>query len=235
MDRPFYPEKIIKNIPVLLPYLVVTFEILIGTIITGLILGFFLAKARLSKKIWQQRIAGFIINAFRCTPSIVMLFVIFYGLPNLFWAIFKVDINEWSKGFYVITSLSLLFSATAAEIMRSSYLAIPAGQREAALTSGLTESQAFVRIILPQAFVVSLPNLGNSAIVLLKEGSLAFTIGLVDVMGKGNLMISMNFGAYALETYIALAIIYWILTIAFEQGFKALEKHFSKGRKSISK
>ena len=235
MDRPFYPEKIIQNIPVLLPYLVVTFEILIGTIITGLILGFFLAKARLSKKIWQQRISGFIINAFRCTPSIVMLFVIFYGLPNLFWAIFKVDINEWSKGFYVITSLSLLFSATAAEIMRSRYLAIPAGQREAALTSGLTESQAFVRIILPQAFVVSLPNLGNSAIVLLKEGSLAFTIGLIDVMGKGNLNISINFGAYAIETYIALAIIYWTLTILFEQIFKRLEKHYSKGRLSISK
>ena len=235
MDRPFYPEKILEIIPVLLPYLSVTFEILFGTIVTGLVLGFLLAKGRLSKKRWQQRIAGFIINAFRCTPSIVMLFVIFYGLPTLFWAVFNIDINEWSKGFYVITSLGLLFSATAAEVMRSSYLAIPAGQREAALTSGLTERQAFIRIILPQAFVVSLPNLGNSAIVLLKEGSLAFTIGLIDVMGKGNLNISINFGAYAIETYIALAIIYWTLTILFEQIFKRLEKHYSKGRLSISK
>lgn len=235
MDRPFYPEKILEIIPALLPYLSVTFEILFGTIVTGLVIGFFLAKARLSKKRWQQKIAGFIINAFRCTPSIVMLFVIFYGLPNLFWALFKVDINDWSKGFYVITSLGLLFSATAAEIMRSSYLAVPAGQREAALTSGLTEAQAFTRIILPQAFVVSLPNLGNSAIVLLKEGSLAFTIGLVDVMGKGNLFISMNFGAYAAETYIALAIIYWVLTIVIEQMFKFAEKKFSKGRKAVSK
>ena len=234
MDRPFYPAKIIENIPILLPYLAVTFEILIGTVIVGLVLGFFLAKARLSKKQWQQKVSGFIINAFRCTPSIVMLFVIFYGLPTLFWAVFKLDINSWPKGFYVITSLGLLFGASAAEIMRSSYLAVPPGQREAALTSGLTETQAFVRIILPQAFVVSLPNLGNSLIVLLKEGSLAFTIGLIDIMGKGNLIISLNFGAYAIETYIALAIIYWVLTIAFEQLFKFLEKKFSKGRKSIS-
>ena len=171
--------------------------------------------------------------AFRCTPSIVMLFIIFYGLPNLFWALFKVDINDWAKAFYVITALGLLFSASAAEIMRSSYLAVPAGQREAALTCGLTEEQSFVRILLPQAFVVSLPNFGNSFIALLKEGSLAFTIGLIDVMGKGNLIISVNFGGYALETYTALAIIYWVLTFLLEQLFKVIEKRFSKGRKSL--
>ena len=234
MDRPFYPEKIISIIPELIPYLGVTFEIMLGTIITGLILGFFLARGRLSKKKVPRKIADFIVNAFRCTPAIVMLFVIFYGLPTLFWALFKLDINGWPKAIYVITSLGFLFGATAAEIMRASYLAVPPGQREAALTSGLTETQAFMRIILPQAFVVSLPNFGNSVIVLLKEGSLAFTIGLIDIMGKGNLIISLNFGAYAIETYIALAIIYWVLTIAFEQLFKLLEKKFSKGRKSIS-
>ena len=225
MDRPFYPAKILSVLPTLLPYLAVTFEILLGTVAVGLVIGFFLARGRLSKRRWQQKTAGFVINAFRCTPSIVMLFVVFYGLPNLFWTLFKLDINDWAKGFYVVTALGLLFSASAAEIMRASYLAVPKGQREAALTSGLTERQAFV---------VSLPNLGNSLIALLKEGSLAFTIGLIDVMGKGNLIISMNYGAYAVETYTALAIIYWILTILFERLFKLLEKQFSKGRKSLS-
>jgi L-cystine transport system permease protein len=233
MDRPFYPSKILETIPVLLPYLLVTFEILIGVVVTGILIGFLLAKASLSKHRWKNRTAGFIINAFRCTPSIVMLFVVFYGLPNLFWALFNIDINDWSKVFYVVTALGLLFSASAAEIMRSSYLAVPAGQREAALTSGLTEAQAFTRITLPQAFVVSLPNLGNSLIVLLKEGSLAFTIGLIDVMGKGNLIISINYGAYALETYTALAVIYWLLTFLLEQLFKRIESRFSKGRKAL--
>ena len=233
MDRPFYPAKIIEFIPILLPYILVTFEILFGTMIVGLVLGFFLARARLSKRAWERRTAGFIINAFRCTPSIVMLFMIFYGLPNLFWALFHVDINDWAKGFYVIAALGLLFSANMAEIMRASYLAVPAGQREAALTSGLTEEQAFLRILLPQAFVVSIPNLGNSMIALLKEGSLAFTIGLIDVMGRGNMLISLNYGAYALETYIAQAVIYWTLTLLLEQLFKRFESRFSKGRKSL--
>lgn len=233
MDRPFYPQKIIELIPVLLPYLLVTFEILIGTVMVGLVVGFFLAKGQLSKNVCAQKFSGFVINAFRCTPSIVMLFVIFYGLPNLFWPVFKVDINNWSKAVYVIIALGLLFSASAAEIMRSSFLSVAKGQREAGLTSGLTEAQTFRRIILPQAFLVSIPNLGNSLIGLLKEGSLAYTIGLIDVMGKGNLFVSVNFGAYALETYIALAIIYWTLTILFEQGFKLLEKKMSKGRSSV--
>lgn len=233
MDRPFYPEKILELIPVLLPYLLVTFRIIAGTVLTGLFIGFFLAKGMLSSHNAPRKISSLIINAFRCTPSIVMLFVVFYGLPNLFWAIFKVDINGWAKSFYVILALGLLFSSSAAEIMRASYLSVPKGQREAALTSGLTEFQAFRRIIFPQAFAVSLPNLGNSLIALLKEGSLAYTIGLVDVMGKGNLFISMNFGAYAVETYTALAFIYWMLTISIEQIFGRLEKHFSRGRKTF--
>lgn len=233
MDRPFYPQKILELIPVLLPYLVVTFEIMLGSVITGLVVGFFLAKGQLSEKVWAKKISSFTINAFRCTPSIVMLFVIFYGLPVLLWALFKVDINKWSKAIYVIVALGLLFSASAAEIMRSSYLSVPRGQREAGLTTGLTEVQTFTRIILPQAFIVSIPNLGNSLIALLKEGSLAYTIGLIDVMGKGNLFVSVNYGAYALETYIALAVIYWTLTIVIEQLFKQIEKNLSKGRSTV--
>ena len=137
------------------------------------------------------------------------------------------------QAFYVIFALGILFSASVSEIMRSSYLSVPKGQKEAALTSGLTEVQAFKRIILPQAFVVSIPNLGNSFISLLKEGSLAYTIGLIDLMGKGNMIISMNFGGYAIETYIAQAIIYWVLTFILEQLFKLAEKRFSKGRVSV--
>ena len=234
MDRPFYPQKIFEFIPVLLPYLLVTFEIMLGTVMTGLVVGFFLAKGQLSKKVWAKGFSGFSINALRCTPSIVMLFIIFYGLPILFWGLFKIDINKWNKAVYVIISLGLLFSGSAAEIMRSSYLSVAKGQREAGLTSGLTEAQTFRRIVLPQAFVVSLPNLGNSLITLLKEGSLAYTIGLIDVMGKGTTLIGINQGAYAIETYIALAIIYWALTIALEQLFKFLEKNFSKGSTSVA-
>jgi len=229
MDKPFNPGFIPAVIPQLLPFLTVTFGILFGTILVGLPIGFLLAKARLGKHAAAQCISKCIVGALRCTPSIVMLFIMFYGLPKLFQTILGVDINGWSKAFFVIAALGLLFAASAAETMRSAYQAVDRGQYEAAVTIGLTGYQAFCRIVLPQAFVVALPNLGNSFIALLKEGSLAYTIGLIDIMGEGNLIIQRNYGAYALETYIALSVIYWTLTILIEQGFQKLEAHYSRG------
>jgi L-cystine transport system permease protein len=229
MEKPFDPEFILTVIPRLLPFLSVTFGILLGTILVGLPLGFLLAKAKLGKNGIARRISEWTINASRCTPSIVMLFIMFYGLPKLFLTILGVDINGWPKAFFVTAALGLLFAASAAEIMRSAYQAVDRGQYEAAVTTGLTGFQAFYRIVLPQVFVVALPNLGNSFIALLKEGSLAYTIGLIDIMGEGNLIIQRNYGAYALETYSALSVIYWTLTILIEQGFHRLESYYSKG------
>jgi L-cystine transport system permease protein len=119
------------------------------------------------------------------------------------------------------------------EVMRSAYLAVDRGQREAALSIGLSRIQSFFRITLPQTVVFALPNFGNSLITLMKEGSLAYTIGLIDVMGQGTLIISRNYGARAMETYIALAVIYWSLTLLFQYSFGALERRLSRGRLSL--
>lgn len=67
----------------------------------------------------------------------------------------------------------------------------------------------------------------------MKEGALAYTIGLIDVMGKANLIIAGNYNSHALEIYIGLSIIYWILSILIEQFFLKLEKIFSKGKKNL--
>ena len=64
----------------------------------------------------------------------------------------------------------------------------------------------------------------------MKEGSLAFTIGLIDIMGKGQLIIGQNQGSYSLEVYLALFLLYWALTILVEKGFGALELQLSRGR-----
>ena len=148
--------------------------------------------------------------------------------------VFGININFWPKILFVVIALSLLYSAQMAEIIRSALQVVGPGQYEAALSIGLSPFAAMTRIVIPQAFVVALPNLGNSLIALLKEGSLAYTIGLIDVMGKGNLIISLNYGSYALETYIALAAVYWSFTLILENLFKLLEKHFSKGRVNVA-
>ena len=148
--------------------------------------------------------------------------------------LFGVNINFWPKMIFVIMALTLLYSAQLAEIIRSALAAVGPGQYEAGIASGLSPFMTMVRIVIPQAFVIAIPNLGNSLIALLKDGSLAYTIGLIDMMGSGNLIISRNYGAYALETYIALAIIYWGLTLLIENLFKFLEKQFSRGRRTVN-
>lgn len=233
MNRPFSPVQIYNSFLKIIPYFGVTFAVVLGTILLGTALAVLLFAQKQSKKRWARALANGYINVIRCTPSIVLLFIVYYGIPKLALGLFNLDLNFSSKIIYVIISLSLLYSASLAEIIRSAYLALGRSQYEAALSIGLTPWQAVRRVMLPQGLVVALPNLGNSLISLFKEGSLAFTIGLIDMMGAGNLIISRNYGAYSLETYLALAVIYWALTLIIEQVFLRLEKHYSKGRRKI--
>ena len=233
MTRPFTPSQIYKSLVIILPYIGVTFAVVLGTVCLALLLAVGLFCQKQSKKRWARALADGYINVIRCTPSIVLLFIVYYGIPKLALGLFGLDLNFSSKIIYVIISLSLLYSATLAEIIRSAYLALGRQQYEAALSIGLTPAQAVRRVMLPQGLVVALPNLGNSLISLFKEGSLAFTIGLIDMMGAGNLIISRNYGAYSLETYLALAAIYWALTLIIEGIFLRLEKHYSKGRRKL--
>lgn len=230
MNRPFSPVQIWYGFLKIIPYAPITFAVVLGTIILGLVLAAGLFAQKQSSRRWVRALADGYINVIRCTPSIVLLFIVYYGIPKIAIGLFNIDLNFSSKIIYVIISLSLIYSATLSEIIRSAYLALGKAQYEAALSIGLTPLQAAWRIMIPQGLVIALPNLGNSLISLFKEGSLAFTIGLIDMMGAGNLIISRNYGAYSLETYLALAVIYWALTLIIEQIFLRLEKHYGRGR-----
>ena len=230
MNRPFSPVQIWNSFLKIIPYAGVTFGVVLGTIILGTALAILLFIQKKSEKRFVRSIAEGYINIIRCTPSIVLLFIVYYGIPKIALGLFDIDLNFSSKIIYVIISLALIYSATLSEIIRSAYLALGKAQYEAALSIGLTPFQAVWCIMIPQGLVYALPNLGNSLISLFKEGSLAFTIGLIDMMGAGNLIISRNYGAYSLETYLALAVIYWALTLIIEQIFLRLEKHYGRGR-----
>ena len=231
--RPFNPMKIPEFIPQLLPFLSVTLAIMLATVFFGGILGFILAFCKLKGRV-SAKIAQAYIYIIRCIPSIVMLFMVYYGLPK-FLLVFNIDINNYDRAFFVILTFSLLFAASMAEFFRTAYIAIDKGQTEAALSIGLTPLQAFIRIVFPQALVVALPNFTNALVNLMKEGALAYTIGLIDLMGKGDLIIYNNQGAYNLETYIALSLIYWAMTIIIEKTFMHLEMRLSKQRTTHDK
>lgn len=116
-----------------------------------------------------------------------------------------------------------------AEMMRAAYQTIDKGQKEAAVSVGLSPVQAFYRIVFPQALVVAIPVLGNAVISMLKDGALAYSIGVVDITGRASYLISMNLGGYVLETYLALALIYWILSLITQKAFGLLNRKLRKG------
>lgn len=232
MEKYFDVTYLLESIPVLLPFLKVTFMVVSLSVLFGTLLGFILAEAKVGKSKIARKIAYGYTTIIRCTPSIVLLFLTYYGIPAIA-ANFGIDLNNIDKSIFVVITFSLQFAAVMSEVIRSAYESIDKGQFEAAVSVGLSPTQAYRRIILPQAFVVALPNFGNSLLSLLKEGSLAYTIGLIDVMGKASLIISSNYNAHALEIYLALSVIYWILSIAIEQFFLKLEKIFSKGKQVL--
>lgn len=228
--RPFKPVFIFEAFIDLIPYLGVTLCIMFGTVLIGSLFGVVLASAKIKKKKVLKQLAEVYTLVLRCTPPIVLLFIVFYGLPELLENSLGININNINKGIFVTIALTLLFAATISEVMRTAYESIERGQYEAAASIGMTEFQIFRRIMLPQCIVVIIPNFGNSFVGLMKEGALAYTIGFIDLMGKGQLIIGNHYGAYALETYIALALIYWGMTVFIEKVFALCEAELSKGK-----
>lgn len=232
MEKYFDVTYLWESIPKLLPFLKVTFMVAGLSVLFGTLLGFILAVMKLGTNKIAKKIANGYTTVLRCTPSIVLLFLTYYGIPAIA-SPFGISLNNLHTSIFVVITFSLQFGALMSEVMRTAYESIDRGQFEAAVSVGLSPTQAFRRIVFPQAFVVALPNFGNSFLELLKEGSLAYTIGLIDIMGKASLIVANNYNSHTLEIYLALSIIYWVLSILIEQFFSKLEKTFSKGKQLI--
>ncbi|TCL60015.1 amino acid ABC transporter membrane protein 1 (PAAT family) [Kineothrix alysoides] len=230
----FNTEIFWESFPQLLRYLPITFEMIFLSLLLGVILSLALVVMKLGKRKALRKFSNGYTTVIRCTPSIVLLFLVYYGLPKVV-ARFGVNIDEWNKLFFVVLTYALMSAGGLSEVMRSSYEAIPRGQTEAALSAGLTRLQTLRRIVLPQAFVVALPNLGNTVISILKNGALAYTIGFADMMGKATRIIAKRYTTYALETYVALAIIYWVICILIEQIIKFGEQRLEKRKIKAAK
>lgn len=233
MSTTFNPGYILEVIPNLLKALPMTIVVVVLSLLFGMLLALLLTAAKLGSSRILRTLATWYISFIRGTPALVQLFLVFYGLPQVLKVI-GIDINGWDKVVFAIITFSLNGSAFLSEIMRSTYLAVDRGQQEAAYSVGMTWWQAFRRIIFPQAFAIALPNLGNSAISLLKETSLAFTIGVVDIMGRAQIISIRSNGVSQLELFIAVSLLYWVMCFGIEKGVAVMEKFFKKGQKGIA-
>jgi ABC-type amino acid transport system permease subunit len=152
----------------------------------------------------------------------VQLFLAYFGLPELMQKIGYQGIRDLPPLFYVFIVFSLHFGAYSAEILRGAVSAVDKGQMEAALSIGMGSLSAYLRIVLPQAFTMALPALCNIIISTLKETSLVFNVGVIDMMRKADLMGANS--QRSLELYIDVAVIYIMLVFMISRIAAFLEK-----------
>lgn len=172
------------------------------------------------------QITNLLISLLRGTPVIVQLYVAFFGIPMMFKAINQqfgtnLAVANISGFVYAMIALGLNQSGFMAEIIRSALQSVDPGQIEAAHALGMTYPQTLRRIILPEAFGVALPTLGNSFISIIKGTSLAFTCAVVEITAQGQIIGGRTYRYF--EVYVSLAIIYWLVTLVIEQIIRVIE------------
>lgn len=220
-------EFALKQFPEVLKGVPLTLLIAVISMIFGIFSGLMIALCRIYKVPFLQRAVALYVSFIRGVPMIVLLFVLFYGIPALFDLInkqldWRLDADQISPVVYALIAYTLNTAAYQSEIFRASINATHAGQMEAAYSVGMTTAQGLRRIILPQALALSLPNLGNTFIGLIKATSLAFAVKVIEIMGMAKII--ANDGYNYLEMYLVAAVIYWILCFVFEILFALLEK-----------
>lgn len=225
MGKAFDPSLIVDFIPTLIYYLGVTLQILAASVLLGMVIGIAAAILRLFRIPVLNQFVILYISFIRGTPILIQLFLVFYGLPAILLFI-NIDISRMDALYFVIITYALSNGAHFAEILRGAIKAVDYGQTEAAYSVGMNNSQSFFRIVLPQAIRIAFPNIANSIIGSLKDTSLAFTIGVMDMMGRGETLIAAT--AHALEVYLSLAVIYYAVVLLFEKIFRLYENRINR-------
>lgn len=214
----------------LLPAVPTALAITVVSILCGLIIGTAVAVIRLNKIPFLHQIASSYVTVIRGTPMLTHLLLIYFGLQMIIdalaeqfgWSFRSVSIPM--IGFAYI-SFSITAGAYLSEVVRSGLLAVNRGQIEAAYSIGMTSSQAMRRIVLPQAFAASLPNLSNSVIGMLHGSTLAFTVSVVEINAKAQIVATTNWKFF--EAYLAAALIFWGLTFIIERLTALAEKRIN--------
>ncbi len=207
--------------PILLKYVDITLSMAFISTAIALTIAILIAIIKTFNTKVLSQIADVYISFFRGTPLLVQLFLLYYGLPQIFPSFSSLDAYSAS-----ILGLSLHFSAYMAEAIRGAISSIDKGQFEAAESLGMSQTQTFVYIILPQAIRVAIPSLMNNFIDLVKSTSLAFTLGVPEIMAKAQLEASSSFKYF--ESFLAVALVYWALVVFFGYLQRRLEKRLNK-------
>lgn len=214
---------VIDNMPILAKGALLTLELTAGAVAIGVVIGLFMALARLSKRKAVSAGAIAYIDFFRGTPLLVQIFLVYFGIPMLLKWQTMPDNYQYTAG---ILAMGLNSGAYIAEIFRAGIQSIDRGQSEAARSLGMTQVQALRYVILPQAFKRTIPPLGNEFIALLKDSSLLSIIAIQELFYTGKIIVGRTY--QPLPMYLAVALYYLVMTQLIAQWVAYMERRLGK-------
>jgi His/Glu/Gln/Arg/opine family amino acid ABC transporter permease subunit len=223
LDVPF----MVSVMPALLRALPVTLNITVVSLALALAVALATALVRIYRVPVLRQLAAVYVSFTRGTPLLVQIYLAYYGLPKLLEYVevhhgVSVDVSGIPAITFIYFAFTFNVGAYASETIRASIQAIDKGQMDAALSVGMSRWQGLRRIVIPQAFTIALPSLGNSAISLIKDTSLAFLVSVVEMMGEAKIQGAR--GLQFFEVYIVVALIYWAVCILVERGLLVMER-----------
>jgi polar amino acid transport system permease protein len=214
-------QVVLDNLPQILEGLKLTVYYSIAAILLAVVFGLISALMKLSKSKMLRGVSTVYIEVFRSTPLLVQLFFIVFGLAGV------LPVNEWfgQRSYPIIAAtltLALHEGAYISEIIRAGILGVDRGQKEAAASIGMTEFKMMRYIVLPQAFKRMIPPLVNQSAQTIKDTSLLAPIGIIELVYRGQIIISSTFEPFAI--WVVVGILYFIIIFSVSQFAGYLER-----------
>jgi putative glutamine transport system permease protein len=195
-----------------------TLEVSAVALLLALALGVVVASLRVAPSAALRRIGTAYVEFLRNIPLLVQLFFLFFALPSI-----GIRLDAFVCG---VLALGVYTSAFVAEAIRSGIAAVPKGQLEAGLSSGMRYAKAMQLIVLPQAISKTIPPLGNTTLNLIKNSSLVSTISMLDILGTAQLIGSRSFEYVPM--FVGAGIAYLIITLPTAFAVNVLEKRYAR-------
>lgn len=206
-----------EALPYLLQGSLVTAFVVVGAMFLGLAAGVPMAVGQVYGPVWIRRLVGVYVWFFRGVPVLVLLFLFYFGLFNLF----GLNLSAMAAS---TTVLGMVSAAYQSQIFRGAIQSLPQGQLKGARALGMNDLQAIIHIILPQALRLSIPGWSNEYSIILKDSALAFVLGTSEIMARTHFVASRTYEH--LPLYLTAGALYFILTWLGVMALFKLEKKF---------
>lgn len=207
-----------------------TLALSVVAVLLAILPALLLALMRLSKNGLVRGLSGAYIAAFRSTPLMVQLSLIYFGVFHII-TIPRVSIGFIQLNMFIpfVVAMALNSSAYVAEIFRAGILAVDSGQTEAARSLGLSQWQAMKLVVLPQAVKNVLPALANEVVTMVKESSICSAYGMMELMFAAKNVAGTTF--ISVGPFVFIAIIYFCINFPASKAIEAVERRMRRGDK----